>query len=227
MNPTFTKRRGFTLVELLAVISIIGIIAALVLTGVTAATSARRRTMVETQKQTLMSAIQTYKDKLNFYPPDNGSLASITPGNYASQYDGASAANPLLYELVGATAVDPLGTKYNVHLTNGTFPSGMTNVTMTAFNNLYARGAIANSDPTTPQNFLNPQPQDFTNYSMTGFTGFYGLTVAVPLTNGQVNFWHYDSSSQYRHNPSSFDLWAEFSIVQKGNKPVVITNGNW
>jgi hypothetical protein len=49
----------------------------------------------------------------------------------------------------------------------------------------------------------------------------------VPLTNGQLNFWHYDASSQYRHNPNSYDLWAEFTISGLHGHVTIVTNGNW
>ena len=48
------------------------------------------------------------------------------------------------------------------------------------------------------------------------------LVVPVELEPGQINPWRYDASSTNRHNPDSYDLWAEISI---GGKTKII--GNW
>ena len=42
-----------------------------------------------------------------------------------------------------------------------------------------------------------------------------------------TNFWHYDASSTNRHNPSSYDLWAEYVSANKGGSNIITTNGNW
>ena len=47
-------------------------------------------------------------------------------------------------------------------------------------------------------------------------------------TNNEVNWWHYDSSTTNRHNPLTFDLWAEYSAGKdSAGNPIIITNGNW
>jgi prepilin-type N-terminal cleavage/methylation domain-containing protein len=211
------SQNGFTLIELLAVISIMGIIAALVISMNSAAAAAKRRGMVDAEKNRLMAAIDTYQLKLNFYPPDNGALATTNGANY----DRTAAVNPLLYELTGGVITNN-GTAYEVKYENGgTIP-------LNGFSTVFNRGGIANSDPTSPQNFFIPlpQPSDYTNYNSANPT-ICGLLVPVALTNGQLNFWHYDSSSPNRHNPNSYDLWAEYSIGTKNGQLTIITNGNW
>lgn len=209
--------RAFTLIELLAVISIMGIVAALVLSMNSAASATKRRGMVDGEKNRLLAAIDIYQAKLNFYPPDNGNLAT-TNGAY---YDQTAAINPLLYELTGGIITNN-GTAYKINYGNGG------TVPLAAFSAVFNRGGIANSDPTQPQNFFNPGPlpKDYTNYN-TAYTNIMGLVVPVALTNGQLNFWHYDASSPNRHNPNTYDLWAEYSIGTKNGKLTIITNGNW
>jgi prepilin-type N-terminal cleavage/methylation domain-containing protein len=221
MNPANKNRKAFTLIELLAVIAILGIVASLVISMNSAAAASKRRGMVDAEKRRIMSAIETYQSKLNFYPPDNGNLA----GTNLAYYDKTAAVNPLLYELTGAVITNG-GTRYRVIYSNGGTNGGT--ILVSEFANAYARGGIANSDPVEPQNFFNPLPLPsmYTNYHSADPT-IFGLLVPVPLTNGQLNFWHYDSSSQYRHNPNSYDLWAEYSIGTKNGQLVIITNGNW
>src|SRR6266567_3818945 len=86
--PRFTSPAAFTLIELLVVIAIIALLAALVIpvSGAVRAAGTKRRAMAEmTEVETL---IESYKEKLGHYPPDN-------PGNPLK--------NQLFYELMGTT----------------------------------------------------------------------------------------------------------------------------
>ncbi|MGA2177498.1 MAG: type II secretion system protein [Verrucomicrobiota bacterium] len=213
-NP---KRSGFTLIEMLMVIAIMGIVAAMVISMAGAASNARKKGMVDAERHRLMLAIDNYQSKLSFYPPDNGNIAAAAQ----TAVESYSRTNPLLYELTGAIPTN-LGGNYIVNYGNGG------TIQRIAFTNVFARGGIANSDAVEPQNFFKPLPlpKDYTNYTA-AYPSIFGLLVPVPVTNGQLNFWHYDSSSPYRHNPSTYDLWAEYSIGSKSGQLVIITNGNW
>ncbi len=217
---TDTKRRGFTLIEMLAVIAIMGIVAALVISMAGAASTARKKGQVDAEKNRLMMAIESYQSKLSFYPPDNGALATTNLLNY----DSTAAANPLLYELTGVTNL-----KTSLGVSTATYSAFYgSNFTINAMIASFNRGGIANSDTSEPQNFLNPLPlpKDYTNCPAKN-SGVCALIVPVPLTNGVANFWHYDSSSPYRHNPNSYDLWAEYATGSKNGQLTIITNGNW
>ncbi len=220
MNRANRHPSAFTLIELLAVISIMGIIAAMVLSMNSAASTAKRRSMVDAEKNRLLVAIDTYQSKLGFYPPDNGNMATTN----AAYYDQTAAINPLLYELTGGILTNARGVAaYELK-----FGTPGSTVPVSSYSTVFARGGIANSDPTQPQNFFNPGPlpKDYTNFN-TANSNVLGLIVPVALTNGQLNFWHYDASSQYRHNPNSYDLWAEFAIGSKNGALTIVTNGNW
>src|SRR5437764_5882620 len=83
-----TSPVAFTLIELLVVIAVIAILAALVIpvSGAVRAAGIKRRALAElTEVETL---IESYKEKLGHYPPDN-------PGN--------PLVNQLYYELMGTT----------------------------------------------------------------------------------------------------------------------------
>jgi prepilin-type N-terminal cleavage/methylation domain-containing protein len=215
------KRHAFTLIEMLVVIAIIGIVAALVVNMNSGAQTAKRNAQVNADKNKLMVMIENYQSKLNFYPPDNGYLAANTTP-FAS-YDAYAATNPLLYELTGATNNPTNGPAFSIQVFDGTF------ILQSTFSNLFGRSAVANANPDEPHNFFQPgpQPKEYTNYNSSISTNLFGLLVPVSLLPNMTNYWHYDASSTNRHNPSSYDLWAEYVIANKGGSNIIMTNGNW
>src|ERR1043165_8213660 len=84
---------AFTLIELLVVIAIIAILAALIFPA--AAAMKRRATLakVQTEMKQVATAIDLYKEKVSFYPPDNPSPIAD------SRYYGVK--NQLYCELLG------------------------------------------------------------------------------------------------------------------------------
>jgi prepilin-type N-terminal cleavage/methylation domain-containing protein len=215
------QRHAFTLIELLVVIAIIAIVAALVVNMNAGAQAAKKATQVNADKFKLVLMIDNYQSKLNFYPPDNGSLASlpVTSSQNFAYYDAAAATNPLIYELTGGT---------NNYPTNGYIQLFDTNVAalQTTYSNLFGRASVQNGNPDEPHDFFRPGPQAKECAYYSGYT-LNGLLVPVPLLPNMTNYWHYDSSSTNRHNLNGCDLWAEYLVGNKNGYNVILTNGNW
>ncbi|MCS7306704.1 MAG: prepilin-type N-terminal cleavage/methylation domain-containing protein [Thermoguttaceae bacterium] len=71
--------RGFTLVELLVVIVIIGILAGLISTAVIAAMGKAREARVSMEIRNLEIALQTFKDRYGDFPPSRWDQATVEP----------------------------------------------------------------------------------------------------------------------------------------------------
>jgi prepilin-type N-terminal cleavage/methylation domain-containing protein len=69
MRAKLSKHHGFTLVELLVVIVIIGILASLITVAVSAALTAAKRTRIVAEINAVATAIQNYKLENGSYPP--------------------------------------------------------------------------------------------------------------------------------------------------------------
>src|SRR6476660_4776106 len=68
INPQSCRRRGFTLVEMLVVISIIAVLAALLLPAVQMAREASRKTSCGNNLRNLSLAIQQFDSAKGYYP---------------------------------------------------------------------------------------------------------------------------------------------------------------
>ena len=215
------EERAFTLIELLTVIAIIGVLAALVIPLSGVASSKMRLSRVNVELNNYITAIESYKSRLNYYPPDNPKVKSLVPADYRL----ATGMNPLFYELSGAIYT-------NLPAPNGAFTTlnGSEKVSTDDLLSNFGVKGVQNSarDPRdVPYKGAAFKPAQYAALNVG--TDVEVLAVPVPqgpdlLTGkaGKINPWRYDASSLNRHNRDGFDLWAEYTI---GKKTIVI--GNW
>lgn len=208
------KKSGFTLVEMLVVISIIATLAAMTAVATKTITEKRTIKLVEAQMRQIESAIVDYKAKLGFYPQDNGS-----PGNI-----NWTAVSPLFYELTGTVPVLIGG------IPTGDYRSVLGNdfITSIALANAFSRAGLANSSDQSRKNFF-PSMLPF-HFKEVLAGGEMVKLLVVPAvgpvkfsnsTEKEINPWRYNSSYP-TNNIGSFDLWAELKFQ---NRTVIV--GNW
>lgn len=146
-----TERRGFTLVELLIVIAILGILMSLVTAG---AQSARKRASVAKAKSTiagLETAIAMYHGDMGAYPP-TGNAALVEA--IAGESDDPDWQGPYMEfkedELSGGELLDSWGQPYVYVSVNGGAPSHRTRSY-----DLYSLGPNGQDDDGTGDDVVN------------------------------------------------------------------------
>ena len=206
---------AFTLIELLVVIAVIAALAALTFPAVRAARISALRARAKSELMQLETALERYKDKLGYYPPDN-KIAS-NPDPYAL--------NQLYYELLGTTndsgVFHTLDDSAQIANTPAAFQAAFGAASsVTGFMNC-ARGGGGDELP-SGQSFLGGlKPGQFLALT-TPACSVLGSKLEGPLVylNDQgvkINPWRYNSSSP-RHNAKSFDLWIDVMAGEKTNR---------
>ncbi len=238
-KPTQTRRSGFTLIELLVVIAIIAILAALIFPVTAAVNRIKMQSKARAELAEVKLAIDTYKAKLGFYPPDN-------PPSSGSP--GSPSLTPLYFELLGTTNAGTVTSPVYVTL------DGSARIAAGAMSSVFGPNVKAFMNCTQPGGgdekrsamaFLSQlKPGQIARLSNTS------VPAAPPLPN-QVAFLvcsvptprsltpaflgtpgltpiNYVSSNP-TNNPATYDLWIDIMIGGKTNricnwnqKPIVL-----
>lgn len=213
LGPSSVSPRGFTLVEMLVVIGIILILAAMVfpITGAVKRTQIRTRARGELLE--IETAIEAYKAKLGYYPPDSAP-------NYL--------VNQLYYELLGTTNI---GGSYqtldgSAQIAKLTLPN-VFGPNVSGFMNC-TQGGGSDEGPTAVSFLKGLKPGQILSLS-NGVSPSPVCTVLGASLDGPqllqsggtpqsaINPWRYNSSNP-RYNTKSFDLWIDVTIGGKTNR---------
>jgi len=173
------SRVAFTIIELLAVIAIIGLLAGMVLFLGPAINDLRKRKLVHAQMEQLAMLIEHYKEVKGFYPPDN-------PKNPAT--------NSLYYELTAQTTDRILLKKFfGVNgIINSPDGGGATNIFFRSIKD----NQIININPAAPLYILGVKVTPPRGSALTDFCPWH-YRVAPQTPDPSI------------HNPNGFDLWVE------------------
>lgn len=202
-----SRRQAFTLVELLAVIAIIGVLAAMLLPTAGAIKAAQLRKRAQTELAKMESAIKGYKDAYGFYPPGNtGSLLE----------------NQLFYELIGTTNTQTAANQPPIFQTL----DGSSTVTANDVTNAFYVGGFVNcakpnasEDAKPARSFLSDlKPGQSADATVNGKTvRLLVCTVEGPPNSTGVNPFRYNSANP-TNNPGTFDLWVDILVRGKTNR---------
>jgi len=125
MNKNFQKKSGFTLVELLIVISIIMILVTVGMMSYANAQKVGRDAKRKADLKQVQSALEMFRADNGFYPKD-------TSGNISSTLAGPLATSPKIY--IQILPSDPNKTTYNYYYSNA--DGGVTYKLCSALENL-------------------------------------------------------------------------------------------
>jgi len=212
---------AFTLIELLIVIAIIAILAAMIIPVAGMVNAKKQISVAETQLKGLEMAINGYKTKLGYYPPDN-------PNNAVT--------NQLYFELMGTLSTNTVspGQPPNLWITQdgsaqigtGTTPNINAVFNVSGFANTSAR---THSDDTgaAAQSFLSNLTPNQVGLLDPSNPNIKLLVCSVqwptdktppPIpTNPSLNPWNYISSHP-TNNTGSYDLWVDLIIKGRTNR---------
>ncbi len=84
MNKYSTKQTAFTLVELLVVISVIGVLAGLLFPTIGAAIRAAKRTKAKTECKNLVTAFHAYYTEFGYWPTNSADNFDITTNTFCN-----------------------------------------------------------------------------------------------------------------------------------------------
>ena len=211
---------AFTLIELLMVISVIGILASFTVGLGKLASTKMKESRVRAELNQLVTAIESYRARVGYYPPDN-----------RNPFDGTvnTVTNGLFYELSGVI----LTNNDTEFLTR----NGGDIIPVTGARDFFHNRGFANAsrDASEVRTFLNVKERQIGQISDIPDVDVLVVPVEWPVNKGfaipfkelpakfhKLNPWRYDASSTNRHNLRSFDIWAEYVV---GNEIKVI--GNW
>jgi prepilin-type N-terminal cleavage/methylation domain-containing protein len=204
--------QAFSLIELLVVITIIGVLAGFIIVGLGAVKKWQYLHVARVELETVETALENYKAKYGAYPPGNQFAATA---NYSPAMN-----SQLYYELSGTVK------------NNTTFLTldGVSQISANNVNTAYGVGGFVNcskgsiEDSTAAKNFLpNLKPKQ---YYLNVTNNNVPTTVLVTSVGGPDNNYQPLNAPDLNpirylypgtNNPNSYDLWVQLVIGGKTN----------
>jgi len=227
--------RGFSLIELLVVIGVIVALAALTFPVMTAIQRQQTLHRAQVELKHIETAIEDYKTKLGFYPPDNP-----LPANANVPANGT--VNQLYFELLGTTLTtvngqptfQTLDGSAQIQNTPTAFKAAFGNSTKVARFMNCAKPGAGDDAPNAVKFLSGLKPAQFLAVNTPVTSTVLGVSLSgAPVFNGptgEIIPYGYNSSNPL-HNSKSFDLWVDVLAGGKTNrisnwsdKPTIITN---
>jgi prepilin-type N-terminal cleavage/methylation domain-containing protein len=205
---------GFTLIELLVVIAVIAILAALIIPITGALKKARLRSVAQAELAQLETAIEAYKAKNGFYPPD-----AVRPEINQLYFElmGTTLANGMVETLDGSARIQAAA----IPTTFGTGVQGFMNYSpnprsddgpvVTSFLRGLKPLQVAALDENSPQVKVLVCSAGWERGHA------YQPLPSPPAKEPGLNPWRYVSSDP-TNNPTSYDLWVDLLINNKTNR---------
>jgi len=213
------RATAFTLIELIVVIAIIGILAGLVLPVIGAVNKKKQISLAQTQLKDIENAIEGYKTKLGFYPPDNTNNVVQNQLYFellGTTNDGVGKPAPQLWVTMDGSAQIGTTTTPNISATFNV--SGFANTSTRSHSDDAGTAASTFLNNLTPNQIglLDPANQQVKILVCSVVWPQDKTPPPIPL-NPQLNPWRYNSSHP-TNNTASYDLWVDLVIRGKTNR---------
>jgi prepilin-type N-terminal cleavage/methylation domain-containing protein len=218
-------QRAFTLIELLIVIAVIALLAAMTFPAMRAARLSVMRGRAKAEMREIAAVIERYHDKLGYYPPDN-------PANFACnqlyyELEGTTLSNNIYFTLDGSAQFPNNPTSFQNAFGAATTVSGFMNCVRPDRHGDEARNAVSFLPDLKPSQFLVTD-RGGVPVTILG-SGLEGPLMYQNTAGTRINPWCYNSTSP-RYNTKSFDLWMDVMAGSKTNricnwseKPLVVS----
>ncbi|HEY3760945.1 MAG TPA: type II secretion system protein [Verrucomicrobiae bacterium] len=201
---------AFTLIELLAVIAVIGVLAAFLLTVMGGVTRTKYINTATAQMHQIETALDSYKAAYGTYPPAGTNCLM----------------NPLYYELVGTTNSFPSATPSMATTLDGAANGAPAGFGMSGFINCNKPGSGGENSAQARDFLLDLKTTQLGNITNSVYTNYFLVTsiggpdagyepAGMPAGMQGVNPWRYAYPGT--NNPNGYDLWIQLVINRKTN----------
>src|SRR5262245_43707494 len=210
-HPSPATRHAFTLIDLLVVIAIMAVLAALIIPITGAVNRHKLRSRTRAELRSIETAIEDYKTKKGYYPPDNPN-SGIFLNQLYYELSGTSFSNGVYTTLDGNASVTENQLKPQGDFGLKSHVGGFMNTT---------KGG--GDEGMSAQKFIRDlKPTQLGTLTPTGIKLLVGsvgwdLNSWQPIPSTKLNPFCYVSTNP-TNNPKSFDLWIDIMVQGRTNR---------